>query len=112
MESVYGAVIGAPASVEEITPLSSSKWYAPEVGGRLLDNSYADVTRSPFARGARRTDNSRGVTVLLVLNYMIGSGILNTPQTFRDSGVAATTVMYLVAGEYRAQDDYAPFLGM
>ncbi|CAM9489938.1 unnamed protein product, partial [Sphacelaria rigidula] len=50
-----------------------------------------------FERGSRRTDNGRWVTVLLVLNYMIGSGILNTPQTFRDSGVVASTVLYIVA---------------
>lgn len=54
---------------------------------------------SPFGRGSRRTDNGRWVTVLLVLNYMIGSGILNTAQTFRDSGVAACSVVYVIACE-------------
>ncbi|CAM9582688.1 unnamed protein product, partial [Ectocarpus sp. 13 AM-2016] len=41
--------------------------------------------------------NSSLMTGFLVLNYMIGSGILNTPQTFRDSGIAATTVLYCIA---------------
>lgn len=39
------------------------------------------------------------MTGFLVLNYMIGSGILNTPQAFRDSGIAATTVLYCIACE-------------
>ena len=52
-----------------------------------------------FGRGARRRDNGRLATVFLVVNFMIGSGILNTPQTFRDSGLAATTVIYCVACE-------------
>lgn len=60
------------------------------------DNSNEGI----FGRNSRRSDNSRLVTILLVLNYMIGSGILNAPQTFRDSGVAATTVLYLLACEY------------
>lgn len=40
---------------------------------------------------------STRMAIFLVVNYMIGSGILNTPQTFRDSGIAATTVLYLLA---------------
>lgn len=53
-----------------------------------------------FKAGSRRQDNKRWMTVLLVLNYMIGSGILNTAQTFRDSGLAATTMLYLIACEW------------
>lgn len=49
--------------------------------------------------GSRRNDNNTFLTVLLILNYMVGSGILNTPQTFKDSGIAATTVLYLIACE-------------
>eukprot|EP00903_Cladosiphon_okamuranus_P010527 g9957.t1 len=40
---------------------------------------------------------STRMAIFLVVNYMIGSGILNTPQTFRDSGIAATTVLYILA---------------
>lgn len=64
-----------------------------------MDTTFAG-NRNPFGKGSRRTDNNRIVTILLVLNYMIGSGILNTPQTFRDSGVAATTALYIIACEY------------
>lgn len=50
-----------------------------------------------FGREARRQDNGRLMTVFLVLSFMIGSGILNTPQAFRESGLAATTVLYFLA---------------
>ena len=56
-------------------------------------------TTGIFGRGARRQDNDRLVTVFLVVNFILGSGILNMPQTFRDSGLAATTVLYIVACE-------------
>lgn len=56
-------------------------------------------TTGIFGRGARRKDNSRLVTVFLVTNFLIGSGILNTPQSFRSSGLAAATVLFSVAGE-------------
>lgn len=57
-------------------------------------------TNELFGRGARRTDNNRVATLLLMLNYKVGSGILNTPQTFRDSGLAASAALYLVAGKH------------
>eukprot|EP00903_Cladosiphon_okamuranus_P010528 g9958.t1 len=47
--------------------------------------------------GSRRDDNNTFLTALLLLNYMIGSGILNTPQTFKKSGLAATTALYFIA---------------
>ena len=70
--------------------------------GRIGDDGgggAGGVNAGIFGRGARRQDNGRLVTVFLLVNFMIGSGILNTPQTFRDSGQAATTVLYLVACE-------------
>lgn len=54
---------------------------------------------SLLGAGSRRDDNNTFVTVLLILNYMVGSGILNTPQTFKESGLAATTVLYFIACE-------------
>lgn len=53
-----------------------------------------------FGRGDRRTDNSIVMTVIVTLNYMIGSGILNAPQIFRESGVAAASVLFLLACEW------------
>ena len=67
------------------------------------DDGGRGINAGIFGRGARRQDNGRLVTAFLVVNYMIGSGILNTPQTFRDSGVAATTVLYFIACESRAR---------
>ena len=52
-----------------------------------------------FGKGARRTDNDRLVTTLLVLNHMIGSGILNTSQMVLKSGVVVASVFYVIAGE-------------
>lgn len=65
--------------------------------GRKYDSNNAGI----FGKGSRRQDNGRLVTAFLVVNYMIGSGILNTPQTFRDSGLAATTLLYFIACESR-----------
>lgn len=75
------------------------------VGGGAGENPASTASSSSlfdcFKAGSRRQDNKRWMTVLLVLNYMIGSGILNTAQTFRDSGLAATTMLYLTACESR-----------
>lgn len=49
--------------------------------------------------GKEKPPISTRMAIFLVVNYMIGSGILNTPQTFRDSGIAATTVLYILACE-------------
>lgn len=99
----YAALVEA-GGVPESTQLTTSG--KPSYDDRsscqrtaTMDTNFA-VNRNPFGKGSRRTDNNRIVTILLVLNYMIGSGILNTPQTFRDSGVAATTVLYIIACEY------------
>ena len=50
-----------------------------------------------FGRGARNQDSGRFMTVCSVVNFIMGSGILNTPQSFSDSGIAATTVLYFLA---------------
>lgn len=122
MTGTYGAVGGAadekiplpPASsdvVSSLASIASEGVKRDEESGRLLlasvdlreDKKTSNGTESNdvgiFGAGSRRQDNTRLVTVFLVVNYMIGSGILNTPQTFRDSGLAATTVLYLVAGK-------------
>ncbi|CAM9126393.1 unnamed protein product [Phaeothamnion confervicola] len=38
------------------------------------------------------------MTMILVLNYMIGTGILNQPQVFKEAGIAAATLLYMTAG--------------
>ena len=86
-------VVSAKKANESVSFLASSANYVVE--GRRKNNINAGL----FGKGARRTDNGRLVTILLVLNYMIGSGILNTSQTFLRSGVAAATMLYVIAGE-------------
>lgn len=56
------------------------------------------VAADAFAAGSSRRDNNRVLTALLVLNYMIGSGILNSPQVFKSSGIGVATILYIVAG--------------
>lgn len=73
----------------------AAKGYAPEEAAEGERTAAGGI----FGKGSRRMDNSRLVTIFLVLNYMIGSGILNTPQTFRDSGLIATTLLYMLACE-------------
>lgn len=89
--------------------LEDSSYTPPEDGattgsnqrenGRLLTvNTKHLDSDGLFTRGSRRIDNSRRWTVVQLLNYMIGSGILNSPQIFSKSGVAAATVTYLIVG--------------
>lgn len=56
------------------------------------------VVADAFAAGSSRRDNSKVLTTLLVLNYMIGSGILNAPQVFEASGIALATILFIVSG--------------
>ena len=63
------------------------------------DGINTTIATGIFGRGGRRLDNGRLVTVFLLVHFTIGSGILNMPQTFRDSGLAATTVLYFVVCE-------------
>ncbi|CAN0100820.1 unnamed protein product, partial [Ectocarpus sp. 6 AP-2014] len=78
-----------PASEREPLLLGSSD---DGNGGRNLGDS-TDV----FAPGSSRRDNSKVLTTLLVLNYMIGSGILNSPQVFQGSGIGPATILYAVS---------------
>jgi len=42
--------------------------------------------------------NGRSSTVFLLVNTMIGSGILNQGQVFAEAGILSTLVMYAIAG--------------
>lgn len=79
-----------PASEREPLLLGSSD---SGNDGRNLGGS-ADV----FAPGSSRRDNGKVLTTLLVLNYMIGSGILNSSQVFQGSGIGPATILYAVSG--------------
>lgn len=52
-----------------------------------------------FASRSSRRDNGKIFTTILVLNYMIGSGILNSAEVFEKSGIAWATILYIVAGQ-------------
>ncbi|CAN0429545.1 unnamed protein product, partial [Laminaria digitata] len=105
MTGMYGAVAGSAS--EGSAPPAGSLLPKPlppslakkvdEESGKLLASDQETGSAGIFGKGSRRQDNGRLVTAFLVVNYMIGSGILNTPQTFRDSGLAATTVLYFIA---------------
>ncbi len=41
---------------------------------------------------------NKWITIFLLLNSMIGSGILNQPEVFRKSGILGATVLFAVAG--------------
>ena len=118
MEGGYGAVVsGAPEKGSGAPPFAAANgsngakrdgesWSLlandislAEAGQNGRGNWASNGTKhvGVFGKGARRTDNNRLVTILLVLNYMIGSGILNTSQTALRSGLAATTVLYVIA---------------
>lgn len=51
-----------------------------------------------LASGSSRRDNGRLLTTLLILNYMVGTGVLNAPQVFEQSGVVPATLLYAVSG--------------
>ena len=60
------------------------------------------VSRYSFSSGYTGTiagvaNNSAALTTFLLLNTMIGSGILNQPFVFRESGVVGGAVAFLVA---------------
>ena len=79
---------------------SSIIWETVQRTGKVGDNDGTDTsTAGIFGRGARRQDNSRLETVFLLVNYTLGSVILNTPQTFKDSGLVVTTVLYFITCE-------------
>lgn len=94
----YDELPRAPA-----TPLETSTSVNDTVrdGGRLLAQGNPSTSIGPknaFERGSRRLDNTRSWTLIQLLNYMIGSGILNAAQAFRDSGIAAAITLFTIVG--------------
>lgn len=81
---------------------SSSSSPTTEREPLLLDSRGANCRDQAgvLGAGSSRRDNSRVVTTILVLNYMIGSGILNSPQVFEESGIGCATILYIVAGNF------------
>ncbi|CAM9199251.1 unnamed protein product [Choristocarpus tenellus] len=82
-------VSGTNAVFSELQPLLRS--------ADTDENSKPRRPTSIFDRDSQRRDNSRYITTILMINYMIGSGILNQAQVFSLSGVAAASCLYVVA---------------
>lgn len=69
----------------------------------LEDNGGVGVRRFPppqtvFDKGARRADNNLFWSSTQLVNYIMGSTILNTGQVFSRSGILAATLLYMITG--------------
>ena len=51
---------------------------------------------SSFVEELPPTDNSIATSIFLVLNTMIGSGILNQPAVFQDAGIVGAVILYII----------------
>jgi len=70
--------IGVEHSFSETRPLLLTRdVIGDEAAG---GNGSNGAPTTVFGAGSSRRDNGRVFTTLLVLNYMIGAGILNAPQ--------------------------------
>lgn len=87
--------------LSEREPLLLGSGSDRDAGGRRGNGGGGASSESAFAPGSSRRDNGKALTSLLVLNYMIGSGILNAPQVFQASGIGPATILYIIAGERR-----------
>mmetsp|Transcript_28078 Transcript_28078/g.36793 ORF Transcript_28078/g.36793 Transcript_28078/m.36793 type:complete len:514 (-) Transcript_28078:164-1705(-) len=85
------------------------------LGSALLTTSEHETSKprsgSVHFRGRSRTmsadldvfdrndpENGKPGTIFLLLNTMIGSGILNQPQVFSEAGIIGTLILYLIGG--------------
>eukprot|EP00638_Chattonella_subsalsa_P004970 CAMPEP_0117756670 /NCGR_PEP_ID=MMETSP0947-20121206/14229_1 /TAXON_ID=44440 /ORGANISM="Chattonella subsalsa, Strain CCMP2191" /LENGTH=427 /DNA_ID=CAMNT_0005576327 /DNA_START=79 /DNA_END=1359 /DNA_ORIENTATION=- len=59
--------------------------------------SVRDHFRLQNPLSVEKPSNGRGSTIFLILNTMIGSGILNQAQVFKEAGIISTLIMYAVA---------------
>lgn len=97
-----------PGARSDDERFASSLLEIVQAEGKVGDEYGVNTTSTTgiFGRGARRKDNGRLATVFLVTNFLVGSGILNTPQSFRSSGLVAATFLFFVAGESWCVDKY------
>lgn len=65
-------------------------------GEKSKQLSFYGIPLDWFDKNAVVAHNSPGATVLLLLNVMIGSGILSQPYVFKEAGVVACLVLYVV----------------
>jgi len=79
---------------------------ASDVGNPLIGDSLREseglkerISRHSFSSGytGQVANNSAALTTFLLLNTMIGSGILNQPYVFRESGIFGGLVAFVIA---------------
>jgi len=98
---------GVYLSAAVLESLNSSMDVSTVASPFLDDSSRGDgeearkdrISRHSFASSYNKVlaNNSAGLTTFLLLNTMIGSGILNQPYVFRQSGLVGGLVGFLVA---------------
>lgn len=73
----------------------------PIIESRKSQSSISDILslsyRSIDGENGKEEGNSEILTSFLLLNSMIGSGILNQPQVFQKSGIIAAIIMFVVS---------------
>jgi len=87
-------------SVLEAINASSGDAFSPLIGSMHDNESMKDrISRHSFSSGytGQMANNSAALTTFLLLNTMIGSGILNQPYVFRESGILGATLAFVIA---------------
>ena len=64
------------------------------------DNASLGLVKGEEEEPKPPTDNSFAVTVFLILNTMIGSGILNQPQVFMASGIFGALIIFVLGSTF------------
>lgn len=75
--------------------MSDSEFEMDDQSGK---RSYSDSDLR--LRESHHSNNSTLMTSFLLLNAMIGSGILNQPQVFMNAGIVAGLIMFLIASVF------------
>lgn len=89
-----------PSVLEAISSASTTDATTPLVGllGDKSEGLKERLSRHSFSSYTGQVaNNSAALTTFLLLNTMIGSGILNQPYVFRESGIFGGTVSFLIA---------------
>lgn len=95
MSHVYeDALMSTNLLAEDGGPVDELHGHFKDMEDRAERNSRLSMTSS---FGALNPRNSANLTIFLLLNTMIGSGILNQPYVFRESGIIGGLLGFLLA---------------
>lgn len=96
--SVVGANIGG-GNVDEESGFKESLYHVKsDVANAILDPRLA--MKNALKKEVPMGVNSKHRTVFLMLNTMIGSGILNQPQVFSKSGIFGAIALFAICGYF------------